>query len=224
MSSEAEVKRLWRSADAVCFDVDSTVCCDEGLDELANFCGVGSQVAEWTKKAMGGGVSFREALQQRLNIVKPSQQHLSDFIASHPPKLSPRITELISKLQQSNKKVFLVSGGFRDIITPVANLLSIPLDCVYANRLIFNEDGSYAGFDLDEPTSESGGKPRVVGVIKRKYDLNTMIMIGDGATDMEAVPPADAFIGYGGNVIREKVRDNSHWFVTDFQQLIDELS
>ena len=33
----------------------------------------------------------------------------------------------------------------------------------------------------------------------------------------------DAFIGYGGNVVRDKVRDNASWFVTDFQQLIDEL-
>ncbi len=27
------------NADAVCFDVDSTVCVDEGIDELSEFCG-----------------------------------------------------------------------------------------------------------------------------------------------------------------------------------------
>nr|CAB3492078.1 unnamed protein product [Digitaria exilis] len=36
------------NADAVCFDVDSTVILDEGIDELADFCGAGKAVAEWT--------------------------------------------------------------------------------------------------------------------------------------------------------------------------------
>ena len=41
---------MWRDADAVCFDVDSTVCLDEGIDELAEFCGAGKAVAEWTAR------------------------------------------------------------------------------------------------------------------------------------------------------------------------------
>lgn len=41
---------MWRKADAVCFDVDSTVCLDEGIDELAEFCGAGNAVAEWTAR------------------------------------------------------------------------------------------------------------------------------------------------------------------------------
>lgn len=45
-----EVLEIWRNADAVCFDVDSTVCLDEGIDELADFCGAGKAVAEWTAK------------------------------------------------------------------------------------------------------------------------------------------------------------------------------
>ena len=38
---------IWKQADTVCFDVDSTLIQDEGLDELANFCGVGKVVKEW---------------------------------------------------------------------------------------------------------------------------------------------------------------------------------
>ena len=41
---------LWKNGDAVCFDVDSTVCIDEGIDELAEFCGAGKAVAEWTAR------------------------------------------------------------------------------------------------------------------------------------------------------------------------------
>jgi len=40
-------KTVWRKADAVCFDVDSTVIMDEGIDELAAFCGRGKEVSEW---------------------------------------------------------------------------------------------------------------------------------------------------------------------------------
>lgn len=46
-----DVLSVWRSADAVCFDVDSTVCLDEGIDELADFCGAGQAVAEWTTRS-----------------------------------------------------------------------------------------------------------------------------------------------------------------------------
>ncbi|EPS64296.1 hypothetical protein M569_10485, partial [Genlisea aurea] len=45
-----EVLEVFRNADAVCFDVDSTVCLDEGIDELADFCGAGEAVAEWTTR------------------------------------------------------------------------------------------------------------------------------------------------------------------------------
>jgi len=48
-------------------------------------------------------------------------------------------------------------------------------------------------------------------------------MVGDGATDMQARPPADAFIGYGGIVVREPVRRGADWFVTHFDELLREL-
>ena len=72
-----------------------------------------------------------------------------------------------------------------------------------------------------EMTSDSGGKGRVIEYLKSKYGYQRLIMIGDGATDMEA--NADGFIGFGGHVVREKVRDGSAWFVTSFYALIDEL-
>lgn len=38
------VRNIWKMADAVSFDVDSTVIQEEGIDELAKFCGKGSEV------------------------------------------------------------------------------------------------------------------------------------------------------------------------------------
>ena len=47
MLSKENTLDIWRQAGIVCFDVDSTLIQDEGLDELANFCGVGKVVKEW---------------------------------------------------------------------------------------------------------------------------------------------------------------------------------
>lgn len=55
--------------------------------------------------------------------------------------------------------------------------------------------GEYADFDENELTSKSGGKSQVIQELKNKHHYSKIIMIGDGMTDAEACPPADAFIG-----------------------------
>jgi hypothetical protein len=47
------------------------------------------------------------------------------------------IPELVMRLQELQKDVFLVSGGFRPIINPIAEMLGIPLDHVYANTILY---------------------------------------------------------------------------------------
>ena len=42
--NQESVKLVWRNCDCVCFDVDSTVCKNEAIDDLAEFVGVGAQV------------------------------------------------------------------------------------------------------------------------------------------------------------------------------------
>lgn len=86
-----EAKEIIRSADIVCFDVDSTVIEEEGIDELAEFCGKGQEVANLTREAMGGTMTFQEALRRRLDIIKPSQKQIRDFLAQKPCTLSPGI-------------------------------------------------------------------------------------------------------------------------------------
>jgi phosphoserine phosphatase len=48
------------------------------------------------------------------------------------------------------------------MIDPIATALNIPTERIFANSVHFNQDGSYSGFDENEPTSRSGGKPDVV--------------------------------------------------------------
>ncbi|CAB0035643.1 unnamed protein product [Trichogramma brassicae] len=208
MANLDEVKMVWRLADAVCFDVDSTVITEEGIDELAKFCGKGDQVALLTKQAMQGNMTFQQSLAVRLNIIKPSIKQITEFLRTHPPKLTQGIKSLVQALQNQKKNVYLVSGGFHCLIAPVAAQLNIPLKTC-----------EYAGFDENEPTSQTGGKAEVIRRLKEEKGYKTVVHIGDGATDLEACPPAAAFIGYGGNVVRDSVKQRAPWFIMDFKDL-----
>lgn len=217
----AQAMGMLAKADAVCFDVDSTVIDEEGIDVLAETLGNGPEVAAWTMKAMGGGVKFEDALAARLNIIQPSKSDIASCLAKHPLRLTPGIADLVKALHSRGTHVYLVSGGFRLMIEPVAQILGISNDRIYANTIIFNDKGEYAGFDASEPTSADGGKPRALGDIKTKYGYKTMIMVGDGATDAQAKPPADAFIGFGGVITRDAVREKACWFIRDFKAMTD---
>ena len=152
-----------------------------------------------------------------------SRKQLDACLKQHPPKLTAGVAELVAVLHARKVPVFLVSGGFRAMIEPVAELLSIPKERIFANQLLFGEDGSYAGFDDKEPTSKSGGKPLVVGTLMKTHGFQRLVAIGDGATDLETRPPAAGFIGFGGVVVRQKVKEGADWFVTDFAELIAPL-
>ncbi|XP_021761496.1 phosphoserine phosphatase, chloroplastic-like isoform X1 [Chenopodium quinoa] len=220
-----EVLDLWRNVDAVCFDVDSTVCVDEGIDEFAEFCGAGKAVAEWTSRAMNGSVTFQEALAARLSLINPTLSQLQDYLEKRPPRLSPGIAELVKKLKAKGIDVYLVSGGFRQMINPVASILEIPLENIFANQMLFGDSGEFLGFDENEPTSRSGGKPIAVQQIRKARGYNTLAMIGDGATDLEARQPggADLFICFAGVQLREAVAAKADWLVFNFKDLINSL-
>lgn len=220
-----EVLGVWQSAEAVCFDVDSTVCIDEGIDELAEFCGAGKAVAEWTARAMSGSVPFEEALAARLSLFNPSLSQVESFLEKKPPRLSSGIDELINLLKDRKKEIYLISGGFRQMINPVASILGIPTQNIFANQLLFGTSGEFMGFDKNEPTSRSGGKAAAVRQIRKDHGYKSLVMIGDGATDLEARQPggADLYICYGGVQLRESVAVKADWLVFDFKELISSL-
>jgi len=216
-------KEALRNADCVCFDVDSTVVQEEGIDVLADFLGKGEQVAALTKQAMEGGLPFQDALKLRLDLLQPSRADIQACLQAHPLQLTPGVHEFITKLQAANKHVYLVSGGFRLMIEPVAERVNIPKSRIVANTILFDAHGHYTSFDENEPTSQDMGKPRALRTIQAAGGYHTMVMIGDGATDAQAKPPAAAFIGFGGVAVREKVVQVADWFVTDFATLIRAL-
>lgn len=223
-AAEEFARRALRQADAVCFDVDSTVCSTEGIDVLARCHGVEEAVAHLTRGAMEGDVKFQDAMAARLEFMQPSKVSLARCLEDEGlPHLSDGVAAVVARLHGRGTHVYLVSGGFRIMIEPVAALLEIPEDRIFANTILFNHDGSYYGFDRSEPTSRDGGKHAVFESLKKEFGYATMVMVGDGATDMQARPPADAFIGYGGVVTRKRVAEGADWFVTDFNDLLDAL-
>ncbi|VDN28434.1 unnamed protein product [Gongylonema pulchrum] len=222
-----EARRIWKNADAVCFDVDSTLCRDELLDELAKHLSCYELIASCTENAINGRISFRQSLKLRLDVMKPTRRQLEEFIRSRKPAMTPGSAELVAELHRRGTHVYLVSGSFRILVAPVARLLSIPDTNVFANELLFDANGRYSGFDETLPTSDSGregfGKGAVCRRLKGEKSYRNLVMIGDGATDLEAACPcaADLFIGFGGVRCREVVMKNAQWFVRDFETLTE---
>ena len=72
------------------------------------------------------------------------------------------------------------------MIEPVADSLRIPIHRIYANNLLFSNtaDGTFEGFDTNELTSRDGGKPAVLNRLIALYGYESIVMIGDGVTDM----------------------------------------
>ena len=71
---------------------------------------------------MGGTVLFQDALAARLGVMRPTTNDMRRYLASHPPLLSPGIPALVAALKGAGKAVFLVSGGFRLVIHPIAEV------------------------------------------------------------------------------------------------------
>ncbi|VDP92090.1 unnamed protein product [Echinostoma caproni] len=191
----------WSNVGCVCFDVDSTVCTDEGIDELARFLHCEDKIQAITKRAMSGELDFRQSLTLRLELMKPTQSDFSRFL--------------------SHKKLSLttgINGGFDILVNPVANALNLPPENVYCNKILFSDDGTYAGFDTSAPTSTSEGKALIVAELIKRFHRDVVI-VGDGMTDARACPPAIHFVGFGVNVNRSSVREVTPYFCTSVDEL-----
>jgi len=90
------------------------------------------------RRAMSGTMKFQDALEMRLTAMAPSKSDVDNFLRERPPTLSTGIPELIQRLGARNTAVYLISGGFRDIIHPIAETLGIDKTHVHANTILYN--------------------------------------------------------------------------------------
>lgn len=198
--------------DIICFDCDSTLSKIEGIDELAKQVGLGEQLAELTNQAMNGIVPLEAVYEQRLSLIRPDQASI-DWVADlYIAEIVDGVQTVFETLQAQGKEVHIISGGLRQAILPLAAFLNVPSSQVHAVDVYFNEDGSYRDYEQSSPLARTGGKAEVVSALKGD---KSVVVIGDGKTDMEAKQAGAFVIGFGGVVNRQIVQELADIYVSD---------
>lgn len=189
--------------DVVCFDCDSTLCRIEGVDELAREAGLDFDLAPLTKAAMEGELSFQAIYRQRMEALRPSRAALKRLAGLYLENLFEGATETVAELQARGKSVHIVSGGLRPALLPLAKHLAIPSKNLHAVGLQFEKGGAFKSYQDDSPLCSDQGK----AVICRKLagKKHSVVMIGDGMTDVAAQAAGAFVIGFGGVVHRKSV-------------------
>lgn len=195
----------------ICFDCDSTLSKIEGIDELARRVGLGEQLAKLTDAAMNGEVALEDIYGKRLDLIKPNRDAILWLADLYISELVDGVQDVFAQLQQHNKTIHIISGGLLPAILPLAKLLNVPVENVHAVDVYFAENGDYLGYETDSPLAKNGGKAEVVKSLQAK----SLVMIGDGKTDLEAQQAGAKVIGFGGVVNRKLVRENADFFVAD---------
>jgi phosphoserine phosphatase len=201
------------SFDVVCFDCDSTLSKIEGIDELARRVGLGDQMSRLTDAAMNGELPLEAVYGQRLSAIQPDQASIDWLADLYIAEIVDGVKDVFASLLAQSKEVHIISGGLRQAIAPLANYLGLQPDHLHAVDIYFNEDGSYLNYDQDSPLARAGGKAEICGQLIKSQD--SLVMIGDGKTDMEAKQAGAYVIGFGGVVDRPVVRQLADSYVAD---------
>ncbi|MQA88791.1 MAG: HAD-IB family phosphatase [Gemmatimonas sp.] len=185
---------------SVVFDCDSTLASVEGIDELA--ADYLSEVRALTDAAMRGQVKLEEVYGRRLEIIRPSRSRVEALGRLYVERVVDDARETIDALQWLGKDVRVISGGLRPPVLALTRELGIRPRSVAAVDIEFSDDGAYLRFENGSPLARSQGKAEVI----RNWNLERpSLMVGDGATDLEARPEVDSFVAYMGVVYRENV-------------------
>ncbi|QQS59158.1 HAD-IB family phosphatase [Candidatus Peregrinibacteria bacterium] len=200
------------------FDFDSTLVTVETLDELLKKALVNhpqkehlsAEIEAITNAGMSGELAFRESLVRRMQIANIHQAYIDALGHDFTHFITDSIPEVIHILLEAGHKVVIVSGGFRELILPVAEMLCIPPEDCFANEFQ-KENGVVIGVDLTNPLSENGGKTKISEKLFAENDAMEVIIIGDGMSDAEPFlqGKASEFWGFFANVRRPKVEEKA---------------
>ncbi|MCF7965420.1 MAG: HAD-IB family phosphatase [Methylobacter tundripaludum] len=198
------------SFDVICFDCDSTLSKIEGIDELAGRVGLGEEMSRLTDAAMNGEVLLEAVYEQRLSLIRPDRDSIDWLADLYIEQIVDGVKEVFETLTAPGREVHIVSGGIRQAILPLARYLSLPETQVHAVDIYFNEDGSYRDYDRDSPLARSGGKAEICKRLLKAQ--GSLVMVGDGKTDMEARQAGAVVIGFGGVADRPVVREQADFY------------
>lgn len=177
----------------VVLDVDSTLIEQEVIELLAERVGLREQVKAITDLAMAGEVDFREALLQRVELLEGlSEDVFQDLLAEI--RVTDGVTELISAVQSSGGLIGAISGGFSQVLNPLAK--SLGLDFSKANELEVvagKITGSVSGEIVDASVKAS---TLVSWATEHGIDMADTVAIGDGANDIQMLQAAGFAVAF----------------------------
>lgn len=177
----------------VVMDVDSTLISQEVIDLLAEASGVGQEVRAITESAMRGELDFETSLRKRVALLK-GQPETIIFEVAKQVTLTPGARTLIRTLNKLGHGVGLVSGGFSQVVDPIAKQLGI--EHVRSNTLEI-VDGVITG-NLVGPIIDRAGKALALKEFANLENVSpaNTIAIGDGANDLDMIAAAGLGIAF----------------------------
>lgn len=195
-----------RGQHLVVMDVDSTVIQDEVIDLLADEAGTHAQVAEITERAMAGELDFAASLTARVALLEGLPADVIDRVRDR-ITLTPGARTLCRTLRNLGYRVALVSGGFTEVIAPLADDLGV--DHVRANTLEVVDGyltGKVVGAIVDR-----AGKRAALEELALEYGIpmSRTIAIGDGANDVDMLQAAGLGIAFNGKAAARDAADSS---------------
>ena len=177
----------------VVLDVDSTLIREEVVDLLGELAGVGSQVSEITRAAMNGELDFAQALKARVKLLAGSPANLIDQVGEM-VTLTPGARTLCRTLNRLGYRIVLVSGGFTNVIEPIAKDLGVQALRANTHEII---DGIITG-ELVGPIIDREGKRQALIDFSTEFNIpnRRTIAIGDGANDIDMISEAGLGVAF----------------------------
>lgn len=206
-------------------DFDSTLVTCESLDELARLSladnperhKIMQKLEDITRRGMAGEIAFDESLRQRLQLFAATRNDITEIVSYLQAHISSSALAAHDWFARNADRVYVISGGFEELIVPIATRLGIPADHIFANQFLYN-GGTITGFDTARLTSHTGGKVAQIATLQLSRPI---IIIGDGYTDYEikASGAADEFWAFTETIDRPQVTTNANRIVTSFAEV-----
>jgi phosphoserine phosphatase len=186
----------------VVMDVDSTLIQDEVIDLLARHAGKESEVAAVTSAAMRGDLDFTESLRARVSLLAGLPASVLDQVRAD-IRLTAGARTLVRTLKRLGFTVALVSGGFIEVVGPLAEDLGI--DHAHANRLDI-KDGFLTGSLVGQIVDRQGKAQALRRFAAAEHlPMSRTVAIGDGANDLDMLAAAGLGIAFNAKpIVREQ--------------------